>query len=276
MTRFRDAHVLITGGAGGIGRLLALGAAGRGARITLLDRDRAALRTTVAELERAGADAAGLPVDLCDRPGLQAVLARVLAGRGPVDILVNNAGVVTGKPLLECSDAAIERTFQVNALALFWTVRALLPAMLARGSGHVVTIASAAGLGGVSRLTDYCSSKFAAVGFDESLRLECRCLGLPVRTTVVCPWYIDTGMFRGARTACPGLLPILKPGYVAGRILDAVAGNRRRLILPRFVMAVLVARLLPPTLFDRLMQVFGVDRSMDEFRGRETVAKGDV
>jgi all-trans-retinol dehydrogenase (NAD+) len=271
MTRFRDAHVLITGAAGGIGRLLALGAAARGARLTLLDLDRAGLAELAAELARAGADAAGYPADLCDRPGLQAVLARVLAQRGPVDILVNNAGVVTGKPLLECADAAIERTFQVNALALFWTVRALLPGMLAQGGGHVVTVASAAGLGGVSRLTDYCASKFAAVGFDESLRLECRRLRLPVRTTVVCPWYIDTGMFRGARTACPGLLPILSPDYVAGRILRAVEADRPRLILPRFVRAVLWARLLPPRMFDALMRLFGVDRSMDEFQGHETI-----
>jgi all-trans-retinol dehydrogenase (NAD+) len=268
MTRFRAAHVLITGAAGGIGRLLALGAGARGARLTLLDLDREGLAATQAELARAGVDAAAFPADLCDRPALQAVLDQVLERRGPVDILVNNAGVVTGKPLLECSDRAIERTFQVNALALFWTVRALLPGMLVQGGGHVVTVASAAGLGGVSRLTDYCASKFAAVGFDESLRLECRRLRLPVRTTVVCPWYIDTGMFRGARTAWPALLPILRPEYVAGRILEAVEADRRRLLLPRFVGAVLWARLLPVGLFDALMHLFGVDRSMDEFQGR--------
>jgi all-trans-retinol dehydrogenase (NAD+) len=268
MTRFRNAHVLITGAASGIGRLLALGAAARGARLTLLDRDAPGLARVQAELERGGGDAAGYPVDLTDRPGFQAVAARVLAERGPVDILVNNAGVVTGRPLLECPDEAIERTFQVNALALFWSVRAFLPAMLGRGRGHVVTIASAAGLGGTSRLTDYCASKFAAVGFDESLRLELRRLGHPVRTTVVCPWYIDTGMFRGVRTRFPRLLPILRPDYVARRVLDAVEADRRRLVLPRFVLAVLVIRILPPGLFDGVMRFFGVDRTMDEFAGR--------
>jgi nucleoside-diphosphate-sugar epimerase len=163
MTALRDAHVLITGGASGIGRLLALGARAQGARVTLLDRDRAGLARVRDELAQDGGDAAQFAVDLCDRPAVQAVAAQVLASRGPVDILINNAGVVTGATLLECTDAAIERTFQVNALALFWTVRAFLPAMIAQGRGHVVTIASAAGLGGTSRLTDYCASKFAAV-----------------------------------------------------------------------------------------------------------------
>jgi all-trans-retinol dehydrogenase (NAD+) len=156
----------------------------------------------------------------------------------------------------------------VNALALFWTVRAFLPAMIERGRGHVVTIASAAGLGGTSRLTDYCASKFAAVGFDESLRLELKRLGHPIRTTVVCPWYIDTGMFRGVKTRFRRLLPILDPDYVARRILGAVQADRRRLILPRFVVAVLWARTLPLGVFDAVMRFFGVDRTMDEFAGR--------
>lgn len=268
MTRFHDAHVLITGAASGIGRLLARGAAVRGARLTLLDRDEAGLRSVQCEIAQAGGDADGFVVDLCDRAALQATLARVLRARGPVDILINNAGIVTGKTLLACSDAAIERTFQVNTLALFWTVRALLPAMIAQGRGHVVTIASAAGLGGTSRLTDYCASKFAAVGFDESLRLELRRLGHPVRTTVVCPWYIDTGMFQGVRTRFPGLLPILQPDYVARRILGAVQRDRKRLVMPRFVMAVLLIRVLPLGLFDAMMRFFGVDRTMDEFLGR--------
>jgi len=274
MTRFAGAHVLVTGAASGIGRLLARGAAARGARVTLLDRDEAGLLAVRAEIAAAGGEAAGFTVDLCDRAALQAAAGRVLAERGPVDILINNAGVVTGKPLLECSDAAIERSFQVNALALFWTVRALLPAMIARGRGHVVTIASAAGLGGTSRLTDYCASKFAAVGFDESLRLELRRLGHPVRTTVVCPWYIDTGMFQGVRTRFPRLLPILRPDYVAARILGAIQADRRRLVLPRFVMAVLLIRALPLTLFDAVMRFFGVDRSMDEFAGRAEPGEG--
>ncbi|BDU75522.1 SDR family oxidoreductase [Mesoterricola sediminis] len=265
MTRLQGAHVLITGAASGIGRLMALGARDRGARLTLLDRDGAGLAAVLAEL---GEGHAGYAVDLADRAATLAAADQVLRERGPVEVLVNNAGIVTGRPILDCSEDAIERTFRVNTLALFWLTRAFLPGMLAQGRGHVVTLASAAGLGGTSRLTDYCASKFAAVGFDESLRLELKRLGHPVRTTLVCPFYIDTGMFAGVRTRFPWLLPILRPEYVARRVLGAVASNRKRLILPRFVLAVLAVKVLPPTLYDAILGFFGVNRTMDEFRGR--------
>lgn len=110
--------------------------------------------------------------------------------------------------------------------------------------------------------------KFAAVGFDESLRMELKRLGSPVRTTVVCPFFIDTGMFEGVKTRFAWLLPILKPGYVVRRIMRAVEGNRSRLIMPRFVLTVPVVRVLPPFLFDAVLSFFGVNRSMDEFVGR--------
>src|SRR5262249_39176933 len=160
--------------------------------------------------------------NLRDRAAVAATAAATLRECGPVDILVNNAGVVSGKTLLAASEDDIVRTFDVNTLALFWTTRAFLPAMIERGSGHVVTIASAAGLVGTSRLVDYCSSKHAAVGFDEALRLELRRLRSQVLTTVVCPFYISTGMFEGVKTRLPLLLPILTPEYATDRIVAAI------------------------------------------------------
>ena len=269
MTQFFDAHVLITGAASGLGRLMALEAVHRKARVTLLDRDPEGLDRVREELCRLGGEVSAFVVDLADRAALQVVCAQVLAARGGVDILINNAGIVSGKPLLETSDEAIERTFQVNTLAHFWTVRAFLPGMLSRGRGHLVTVASVAGLAGTSRLSDYCASKFAAVGFDESLRVELKRLGSPVRTTVVCPYFIDTGMFEGASTRFPRLLPILQPDDVVRRIMIAIERNRSRLIMPRFVLALPVARVLPPVLFDAVLRILGVNRSMDHFRGRQ-------
>lgn len=268
MTDFRGAHVLITGAANGLGRLMALDAVHRKSRVTLLDRDAKGLGLVCEEIHALGGDSEGFVVDLSDRVAIQATSAEVLATRGGVDILINNAGIVSGKTLLECSDEAIERTFQVNTLALFWTVRAFLPGMLAAGKGHIVTVASAAGLAGTSRLVDYSASKFAAVGFDESLRMELKRLGSPVRTTVVCPFFIDTGMFEGVRTRFSWLLPILKPDYVVRRIMKAIDGNRSRLIMPRFVLTVPVVRVFPPVIFDAVLGFFGVNRSMDEFVGR--------
>lgn len=268
MTNFRGAHVLITGAASGIGRRMALEAARRGARVTLLDRDARGLAEACEAIHAGGGDAEGFVVDLSQRVAVQDTCTEVLTHRGPVTILVNNAGIVSGKPLLESSDESIERTFQVNALALFWTVRACLPGMIEAGQGHIVTVASAGGLVGTSRLVDYCASKFAAVGFDEALRLELRRLEVPVRTTVVCPFYIDTGMFEGVKTRFSWLLPILQPEYVVRRILSAIEGNRSRLVMPRFVLTVPLVRLFPPAVTDAILGLLGVNRSMDEFVGR--------
>jgi len=105
------------------------------------------------------------------------------------------------------------------------------------------------------------------VGFDESLRVELARSAPGVRTTVVCPYYVDTGMFAGVRTRVPWLLPILRPEPVARRIVDAVERDRPMLVMPPIVRLLPALRVLPPRAFDRVMDLFGVNRSMDEFRG---------
>ena len=268
MTDIKGSRALITGAASGIGRLLAQELGAAGARLVLWDIDEQGLNEVRAELQGAGCDVQTCVCDLARREDIEAAAARTLADGGPVDILVNNAGIVSGKNLLEITPAEIERTFQVNTLAIFWTAKAFLPGMLERNRGHIVTIASAAGLAGTSKLTDYCSSKFAAVGFDESLRVELKRQNSKVVTTVVCPFYTDTGMFEGVRTRFPWLLPILDPEYVVRRIVRAIEKDRRRLIMPRFVYTGWPTRLLPVAWFDALMAFFGISHSMDEFRGR--------
>jgi len=267
MSVVNNSRVLITGAAHGIGRLLALELANAGARLVLWDVDREGLDEARAELVTAGHTADIYVCDLTDREEIATVAAQTLAEGDPIDILINNAGIVSGKSLLDLSDQEIERTFQVNTLALFWTVRAFLPSMLERGSGHVVTIASAASLAGAPKLTDYSSSKFAAFGFDESLRLELKHQDSKVITTIVCPFYIDTGMFDGVKTRFSWLLPILKPEYVVRRIISAIEKDRRRLIMPRFMYTGWPIRLLPVAWYDVLMDFFGVTRSMEDFRG---------
>jgi all-trans-retinol dehydrogenase (NAD+) len=193
---------------------------------------------------------------------------QLLSETGEVDVLVNNAGIVTGAPLLDLSDEMIEATFRVNVLPLYWVTKAFLPQMVARQRGHVVTVASAAGLLGVPRQTDYSASKHAAVGFDESLRVELARLAPSIQTTVVCPFYIDTGMFAGARTRFPRLLPVLRPEDVARQIARAIERDRRRLIMPPLVRLVPALRVLPVPVFDKVMDFFGVNVSMDTFVGR--------
>ena len=96
----------------------------------------------------------------------------------------------------------IERTFNVNVLAHFWTIKSFLPEMINNKKGHIVTIASLAGHSGTNKLVDYCSSKFANVGMDEALKAELYVQGVSsfIKTTVVCPYYISTGMFAGVQS----------------------------------------------------------------------------
>jgi NAD(P)-dependent dehydrogenase (short-subunit alcohol dehydrogenase family) len=271
MSSFVGKTVLVTGAASGMGRLIVERIAADGGRVVLWDLDAPGLEAFAAELRARGGVADAYHCDVSDRAAISATAERVRAEVGPVDVLVNNAGIVSGKPLLEASDDAIARTFAVNTLALFWTTRAFLPAMIARGSGHVVTIASAGGIVGTARLADYCASKFAAFGFDESLRLELRRLGhRGICTTVVCPFYVRTGMFAGVRTRFAWLLPILEPEYAAERIVRAIRQRRRRLVMPRLVLSIYLARLLPVPAFDAIMAFLGISKSMDEFTGRAT------
>ena len=217
----RGAVVLVTGAGSGIGELMAVGAAQRGAKaVCVWDVDAAAASRVAHEIERRGGTARAWRVDVADGHCVDAAAASVLAAFGRVDILVNNAGIVTGKRFAEMTEDDVERTFQVNVFSLYRTVRRFLPGMVERDRGSIVTIASAAGLVGVARQADYSASKFAAVGFTESLRSELRHSGSHVHTLVVAPYYIDTGMFDGVRTRVPLLLPILKPAKVADAAIN--------------------------------------------------------
>jgi all-trans-retinol dehydrogenase (NAD+) len=252
------ATVLITGAGSGLGRELAVQAAARGGTVIAWDLDGPAAEATA---KRVGGQWA--QVDVTDATAVSAAASGL-----DVDVLINNAGVVTGKYLLDASEAQIRRTFEVNTLAGYWTTRAVLPGMLERDHGIVVTIASAAGLVGVAKQTDYAASKWGAVGFTESLRAELRSFGSRVRTLVVAPFYINTGMFEGVRTKVPLLLPILEPTSVATRVLNAVEAGRQQLVLPPMVRLVPPLRILPPVAFDVILDLFGINHTMDHFVGR--------
>lgn len=271
MTTINTKHVLITGGASGLGRRLAARCAALGAAVSIWDLDEAGATASAAQAAELGAGPVrAYACDVGDREQVAERATQTIAEQGTVDILVNNAGIVSGRPLLDLPPERIELVFRVNTLALFWTTQAFLPAMVARGSGHVVNVASAAGLMGSPRLTDYTASKFAAVGFTEALRLEMTRSAPGVKTTVVCPFYIDTGMFAGVKTRFPRLLPILKEPDVVERIVRAIEHDTPQLVMPWMVRTVPAMRLLPVWAFDRLADFFGITMAMDEFTGRPT------
>lgn len=260
MTQLRDSRVLITGGASGIGQLMALEAARRGAQVLVWDRD----ATALTQLHGAGIDTA--VVDVTDREAVYAEAART----PDVDVLILNAGVVSGRRLADLPDEAIERTMQVNALALFWCTKAFLPRMIERNAGHIVTIASLVGATPVPGMTDYVASKHAAFGFAESLRTELADDAPGVHTTVVLPQVIGTGMFAGVKS--PWYFPELDPDYAAQSVLNAVERNRQRLMLNRpAVLTAMLVRPLPPKVSDKVSRWAGAFDGMLTFRGRSVI-----
>jgi all-trans-retinol dehydrogenase (NAD+) len=269
MTQLAGSNVLVTGAGSGLGRAMSFRFARLGARVVAWDIDEKALARLAADMTPITGTAPRTDVvDVRDRRLVYETARRVEAEHGPIDVLVNNAGVVSGKKLLEVSDEQIERTMGVNTMALFWTTRAFLPGMLERNRGHLCTVASAAGLVGVSGLADYCASKWAAVGFDEAMRVELGKTAPGVHTTVVCPYFIDTGMFEGVRTRFPSLLPILAEGDVAERIVNAIQKDQARLIMPPLVSALPMIRALPVAAFDAICTFLGVNEAMETFVGR--------
>jgi len=258
-------RVLITGGASGLGRQMALQSAAKGARVVIWDMNLEQAKKVVAEIKKAGGTAEAHQVDVTDRLAVNKLALKV----GAVDVLFNNAGVVSGDWFLDLNPDSIERTYRVNVLSLYWMTQAFLPAMVQSGRGCVVTISSASGMLGVAKLTDYAASKFAAFGFMESLRSELRMKRSNVNTLTVCPHYIGTGMFDGVQTKFPWLLPILDEVKVAAKILRSVEKGKAMLVMPKFVHVIPVVRVLPIRAFDRITDFFGVNRTMDNFRGRK-------
>ena len=266
MTTISGSRILITGAASGFGKLMALKMAQKGGKMVLWDINKEGLDSVKKEIESQGKKAETMICDLRNREEINTCAIEVLKS-GPIDILVNNAGVVSGTKFLELTPQQIETTFQINTLAHFWTTQSFLPTMLEQNKGHIVTIASSAGMVGTSKLVDYCSSKFAAVGFDEALRAELRGMKSKVRTTVICPFVANTGMFDGVRKRFV-LLPVLKQEKVAKKIIKAIEKNRRRLLMPKFVYAALICKLLPVWLYDWIGDTLGVNKTMEGFIGR--------
>lgn len=139
--------------------------------------------------------------------------------------------------------------------------------MMEKNHGHIVTVASIAGMIGAYQLTDYCASKFAAVGLDDSLRLELNCDGYDgIHCTVVCPYYINTGMFAGVGRS---LIPILTPEYVVDEAVKAILVNQECLCLPSTVYFLAALKtVVPIKTFLWSHRAIGAANTMKSFTGR--------
>jgi all-trans-retinol dehydrogenase (NAD+) len=276
MQNFKNKKILITGAGSGIGRLLSIHFANEGAELVLWDINKDNLDRVAKEIKNTGGKAFVYRCDVSDKNAVYKTAGKVKKDVGRINILINNAGVVSGKPFLKCTDEEIMRTMNVNIISHFWTVRSFLPDMIKADSGHIVTISSAAGLIGVSSLADYSASKFAAFGFDESIRMELRKQKIKgVKTTCVCPFFINTGMFDGVKSRFGFILPIYEEKKAALKIFKAIKKERPLLRMPWIVNTIPLFRVLPVSFLDYMADLLGVSSSMDEFKGR-TVKKSAV
>jgi len=267
MKDFKDRVVLITGAGGGIGRLMAVEFAKRGARLVVLDKDGTAAEETAALVRNVGAEARGFELDVTDRPAILALREVVRRDFGRVAVLVNNAGVVFGGPLTKTPWERHQLTYDVNVFGVVAFTHAFLDDMLAEPQAHLVNIASASGFIGLPFGSTYASSKWAVIGFSESVRQELLTEGhRHVKVTTVCPSYIATGMFEGVKG--PLLTPILKPQVIVDKILAAIEAERAWVLEPFMVKLTPFLRgVLPTSIFDWAGKLFGVSTSMMHWRG---------
>jgi NAD(P)-dependent dehydrogenase (short-subunit alcohol dehydrogenase family) len=271
------ATVLVTGAAMGMGRLFAERAVREGAgAVVLVDVNAEALAQAAGELrdlvpEGSDTRVVAETVDVRDPAQVSAAAERIADDVGIVTVLVNNAGIVRGNGYFWETDVAdAQLTLEVNALAPMLMARAFLPGMIESGREcRLVNLASAAGLTANPRMAAYAGSKWAVVGWSDSVRLELEQAGhRQVKVTTVCPYYVRTGMFDGARSA--PLLPLLEPDDVVDQTWSAMLKGQPMLVLPRTVLISEVAKgLLPIGVRDFVAdKVLGIYHTMDDFTGR--------
>jgi short-subunit dehydrogenase len=271
--KFKDRNVLITGGASGIGKIMGRMALERGASTLIIwDINPQNISLTINELSQYG-KVRGYIVDVSRNDLIIETYNKVKAECGNVDILINCAGIVTSnKTFDQQTTDEILRTMNINTIAPMLVTRAILPDMLRRQTGHVCTIASAGGMLGNPRMSVYGASKWGAIGWSDSMRIELQANKSKVHVTTVAPYYINTGMFDGVKSR---IIPILKPEYVSKKVIRAIEKNRTFCGIPfgfhfiRFWQA-----MLPTKAFDWLFgEVFGIYHTMDNFTGRKTENK---
>lgn len=215
--------VLITGSGNGLGRQLAARLANHNVKLVLWDNDKNSLEETRRLLEETSPDVTVRydVVDVCDRRAVYEAAIEVKGQVGPVDLLINCTDAVNGERFVELNDEKILKSFDTNALSQVWVVKAFLPDMMERRRGHLVAVPCVSGLVGAGRLTDYCASQYAVVGFIESLRSELSLEGFDnqILTTLVFPYSTNNQVLR---KIYDGLVTRLDDVQMAEEVIAAI------------------------------------------------------
>lgn len=268
--KFENANVLITGGASGIGKIMGRMALEKGAKCFIIwDINLVGIEATRKELSKYG-KVKGYVVDVSNNEIVNVAYRKTVEDCGDIDILINCAGIITSnKTFDQQTSEEIVRTMNINTIAPMFVARAMLPDMLKRNRGHVCTIASAGGMLSNPKMSVYAASKWGVIGWSDSVRIELQEMKSDVHFTTIAPYYINTGMFDGVKSR---IIPILKPEYVAKRVIRAIERNKAFRGIPfgfhfiRFWQAI-----LPIRVFDFFFgKVFGIYHTMDQFTGRKS------
>lgn len=266
---FRNKKILITGGCSGIGKIMARKSLERGVKkLVIWDINEEALSATKQEFAKLGGEIFTNKVNVSNLDEIKVAAQKVRTEVGKIDILINNAGIVVGKYFHEHNHDEIQKSMLINSNAFMHIGLEFLPGMMADNSGAICNIASSAGLISNPKMSVYAASKWAVVGWSDSLRLEMEQLGKNISFTTIMPFYINTGMFDGVKSK---LLPILEPEKTSEKIIKAIENKTKMLALPMPYWFIRLSQgLLPLPIFDWVMKnVFGVYDTMKDFKGRK-------
>ncbi|KFQ09186.1 Epidermal retinol dehydrogenase 2, partial [Leptosomus discolor] len=273
---FAGEIVLITGSANGIGRQIALKFARLEATLVLWDIDDEGNEETRRLAQENGAKRVfAYHCDCSNREEVYKQADKVREEVGGVTILINNAGIVLGKKFWDIPDEDFEKTLRVNFLSQVWTCKAFLPAMMTYNRGHLVSTASIAGLLGLYRASDYTASKSAIIGMLETLDWELYYAGKRgIKTTIVCPNFVNSKLIRGYQSQCPLLSPVYEPEYVASKIVSAIQKEQFYLILPPTLRVlgfktVCLLSFIPRKIMLLILSCLKIPNSMDKAFGRK-------
>lgn len=234
---------MITGAARGIGHATAKAVLARGARVVIGDRDVAVLESAVAGLSKFG-QVSGYPLDVTDRESFATFLDKARTdGDGHIDVLVNNAGVMPVGPFLEQTEQSIRSSIEVNFYGVLTGCQLILPEMVNRRRGHVINIASMAGVVAVPGQVVYAGTKFAVVGLSTAMADEFAPQGVEV--SVILPTFTNTELISG--TKATGAQKPVQPEDIAAAIVKTLDKPKTHVSVPaplRFVGA--MASMLGP------------------------------
>ncbi|HEX3024271.1 MAG TPA: SDR family oxidoreductase [Chitinophagaceae bacterium] len=269
MSRIENKKALITGGASGIGKIMGKLLLQKGLHtLVIWDVNENLLNSVAGEFKQQGFNVLPYAVDVMNTDAVIAAAQKVKNDAGKIDILINNAGIIVGKSFAQHSHSDIDRTMNINSSALMHITKEFLQDMIDAKCGHIVNIASAAGLTSNPNMSVYVASKWAVIGWSDSLRLEMEKINSHVKVTTVTPFYINTGMFDGVKSS---VIPIVDQNVAAQKIINGIEKNKLFVRMPGIVYALLFIKgILPARWFDVVIgNWFGIYKSMNEFEGRK-------